>query len=150
VAEELNLRPARPGDLSAVRALLETAALPLDGLEDQFPAAYVVAVSEGRVVGAAGVETHGPDGLLRSVVVDSPLRGVGLGERLARDRIEWSRAQGLASLWLLTTTAAGFFPRLGFLPADRASAPALLRASREFTSACPASAACQRLPLAAG
>src|SRR5262245_2388401 len=104
------LRPATPGDLMAVRALLRDAKLPADGVEDQFGEPFVVAVRrEGRIVGAAGLEVHGTEGLLRSVIVAPPLRGLGLGEALTKDRLSRARALKLTSVWLLTTTAAGFF-----------------------------------------
>jgi len=142
------LRPARTADLEAVRALLRDAQLPLDGIEAQFGEAYVVAVRrEGRIVGAAGLEVHGEDGLLRSAVVAPPLRGLGLGEELTKNRLAWANGRGLRSVWLLTTTAAAFFDRFGFQAADRASAPPALQASPEFAVACPASAACLRLEL---
>jgi amino-acid N-acetyltransferase len=142
------LRPAAPADLEAVRALIRDAKLPLDGLEDQFSDAYAVAVRrEGRIVGVAGMEVHGDCGLLRSAVVAPPLRGLGLGEALTKDRLAWARGQDLRAVWLLTTTAADFFDRFGFVKADRASAPPAVQASKEFTVACPASAACLRLEL---
>ena len=142
------LRPAGPGDLEAVRALVRDAKLPLDGLEAQFGDAYVVAVRrEGRIVGTAGMEVHGDCGLLRSAVVAPPLRGLGLGEALTNDRLAWARVRGLRSVWLLTTTAADFFDRFGFVQADRSAAPPALAASTEFSVACPASAACLRLEL---
>lgn len=142
------LRQAGPADLEAVRALLRDAKLPLDGLEDQFGVGYVVAARrEGRVVAAAGIEVHGSDGLLRSVVVVPPLRGLGLGEALVQDRLAWARARGLRSVWLLTTTASDFFDRLGFVRDERAAAPAALQASTEFAGACPATAACLRFDL---
>ncbi len=142
------LRPATTADLEAVRALLRDTKLPLEGLDDQFGEGYVVAVRrEGRIVGAAGMEVHGPDGLLRSLVVAPPLRGLGLGEELTKDRLRWARGRGLRAVWLLTTTAADFFDRFGFLAADRAAAPPALQASPEFAGACPQDAACLRLVL---
>jgi len=146
-ATQFHERPAEAGDLEAVRALLREADLPVDGLEDQFPVGYDVVTRAGRLVAAAGVEIHGRDGLIRSVVVDKGLRGRLFGERLTRRRIQWSREQDLDGLWLLTTTAARFFARLGFVTVERASAPAALQASKEFASACPESATCMRLDL---
>ena len=148
MADDVQLRPASAADLASVRALLVSADLPQDGLEDQFGDRYVVAVRGGRVVGAEGIEVHGDDGLLRSAVVDGALRGQGLGEQLTRERLAWARARGLRSVWLLTTTAAPFFDRLGFARVERASAPPALQASREFASVCPSSATCMRLELA--
>ncbi len=143
------VNPARAADLERVRALIEAARLPTDGLEDQFPRGYVVAVRKGEMVGTAGVETHGGDGLLRSVVVDAGCRGSGLGHTLTFNRIQWAKSHGLASLWLLTTTAAPFFARIGFAVTERSAASPELQASREFGDACPANATCMRLDLGA-
>jgi amino-acid N-acetyltransferase len=142
------LRPAAPGDVEAVRLLLRDARLPLEGVEDQFGDAWTVAVRrEGRIVAAAALESYGDSGLLRSVVVVPSLRGLGVGEALTNDRLAWARRHGLRDVWLLTTTAADFFDRFGFVKVDRASAPPALAASTEFAVACPASAACLRLAL---
>ena len=135
------IRPASPRDLDAVKSLLGAAHLPLDGLEEQFDDGYAVAESGGRVIGAEGIEVHDRSGLLRSAVVDPAWRGRGVGEALTRDRIEWARRAGLERVYLLTTTAESYFPRFGFTRVERSEAPSAIRASREFASACPASAA---------
>jgi amino-acid N-acetyltransferase len=80
------------------------------------------------------------------VVLDE-WRGRRVGELLTRDRLAWAAEVGLRELWLLTTTAADYFPRFGFARADRAAAPDAVRASREFAEACPASAVAMRLSL---
>lgn len=142
---DLAIRPAAHGDLQAVRDLLLGSGLPADGLEEQFGESYVVAVAGSAVVGAEGIERYGSAGLLRSAVVDQAWRGKGLGDILTRDRIAWAREAGITELWLLTTTAAGWFPRFGFRRAGREEAPPSVRASREFAEACPASAVAMKL-----
>lgn len=134
------IRPAQPGDVEAVEAAVSASELPLDGLRDQFGEAYAVAESDGDLIGVEGVEIHGDDGLLRSAAVVNHWRGKGVGDALTRDRIEWARRRGLRSLYLLTTTAADYFPRFGFTSVDRESAPAAVRESREFSEACPSTA----------
>ncbi len=145
--EAVTIRGARSDDLAAVRTLLAAAHLPLDGLEEQFGAAYAVAECAGAVVGAEGIETYGDAGLLRSAVVNDRWRGKGVGDALTRDRLAWARARGLREVYLLTTTAANYFPRHGFIRVDRATAPAALQQSREFAEACPATAVAMRLVL---
>lgn len=134
------LRPAAADDLDAVRGLLDTAHLPLDGLEEQFGESYAVAVAGNEIVGAEGIEVYARSGLLRSAVVHPDWRGRGVGDALTRDRIEWARRAGLERVYLLTTTAESYFPRFGFARVERAEAPPEIRTSREFTGACPASA----------
>jgi N-acetylglutamate synthase-like GNAT family acetyltransferase len=141
------IRPATGADLPAVEAALRKADLPLDGLRDQFGPRYAVAECDGAVIGVEGIEVHGRDGLLRSAAVDPAWRGKGIGDALTRDRIDWARREGLGSLYLLTTTAGEYFPRFGFAPAERESAPDAIQLSREFAVACPASALFMRLEL---
>jgi amino-acid N-acetyltransferase len=145
-----HFRAATAHDLETVAALLRAAKLPTDGLDEQFGPAFVLAVCDDDVVGAAGIECYGDAGLLRSAVVADTWQGQGLGAALTRDRLEWARQSGLRELWLLTTTADVWFARFGFERVDRMSAPPLLQASREFREACPASAIAMRLHLTSG
>ena len=144
---DYHIRPAQPHDLAAVEALLRRADLPPDGLDHQFGHAYAVAEAEGRIVGVAGIEVYGEAGLLRSVAVEPEWRGRGVGEALARERLAWAEARGLEKVYLLTSTAAGYFPRLGFAPVARDEVPEAVRGSLQFSSVCPASAAVMVLRL---
>lgn len=141
------IRPAVREDFDAARALLIAADLPVDGLEEQFGDGYAVAVSSDAVVGVEGIEVYGRDGLLRSAAIAPSWRGQGLGDALTRDRIAWSRRRGLDALYLLTTTAADYFPRFGFTSVSRESAPAGIRGSQQFASGCCACAVFMHLPL---
>ena len=141
------IRPARAEDLAPVRELLAQGLLPHEGLEEQFGPSYVVAQSDGKVVGVVGVERYGPFGLLRSAATENSWRGRGVGQSLTRERIGWSRDQRLKALYLLTTTAADFFARFGFREVERPAVPEEIRGSREFAVACPESAVVMTLPL---
>jgi amino-acid N-acetyltransferase len=61
--------------------------------------------------------------------------------------VELARSGGARELYLLTTTAEGYFPRLGFERIARDELPAALAASEELRGACPASAVTMRLRL---
>jgi N-acetylglutamate synthase-like GNAT family acetyltransferase len=143
----LTVRPATAADLDQVKSLLVSNRLPIDGLEEQFGAPYVVADAAGTIVAAEGVERYDDAGLLRSAVVAQEWRGQRLGERLTRERLVWARDQGMREVWLLTTTAADYFPRFGFTRVARDTAPEAIQRSREFREACPASAVAMRLQL---
>jgi amino-acid N-acetyltransferase len=147
MSTDVTIRPAMAADIDAVRALLIASDLPDAGLDEQFGEGYAVAVSNGSIVGAEGIEVYDRDGLLRSAAIAPAWRGRGLGDALTRDRIAWSRRRHLSALYLLTTTAADYFPRFGFVPVSRDAAPAGIRESREFSSACPDTAVFMHLPL---
>lgn len=132
------LRPARPEDQDAVVGLVASAGLPTSGVEIG-SAEFVVAEYGGRIVGVAGLETYGTDGLLRSVAVAEDWRGRGLGGELTRAILEGARRRGLTDLYLLTETAADFFARFGFRPIRREDASEAVKASEEFRDLCPVS-----------
>ena len=134
---------AQPEDIASVLSLLERHGLPLDGA-DAMGDAVVVARLDGRVVGAAGLERYADGALLRSVVMDASAQGHGLGQRLTEAAVALARDLCMPSVFLLTTTADGFFPRFGFERIGRADVPESVRQSVEFRSACPASAIVMR------
>lgn len=135
----ITIDAARNSDLPAVLALLERSGLPQDGLPEHV-ATTLVARSGDAVVGSAALEIYGRAALLRSVAVDSALRGQGLGQRLTRAALDLARQHGIATVYLLTETAGDFFPRFGFHPTERAAVEPVVQQSVEFISACPASA----------
>jgi nucleoside-diphosphate-sugar epimerase/N-acetylglutamate synthase-like GNAT family acetyltransferase len=140
------IAPAAEADLTSVLALLEASRLPTDGLPDQI-ATTLVAWTEGKIVGCAAVEVYGTAGLLRSVAVDTRRQGEGLGHRLTKAALDLARARGVKRVYLLTTTAADFFPRFGFRNIDRKEMDPALERSAELRGACPASAVAMRADL---
>ena len=137
------IEPARAGDLDAVLQLLRDNALPVDGLADHL-ASTLVARHGDRIVGSAALEVYGDGALLRSVAVAPGLQRSGLGRALTDAAIDLARQRRIPALFLLTTTADGYFPRFGFERIDRARVPATVQESVEFKSACPASATVMR------
>ncbi len=124
----ITLRAATPGDLPGVKRLLQAAALPLDGVDAHF-GDFLVAEADGQVVAAGGLEVYGDASLLRSVVVSPLFQGLGLGQRVTEALVARAATRGAPSLFLLTTTAERFFPRLGFERITREQLPAALGAS---------------------
>ena len=139
---------ATAADLPDILALLGRNRLPPDGLAAHV-ASTLVAKDGARVVGSAALELYGEVGLLRSVAVDEGVRGRGLGVRLTRAALELARARGLRTVYLLTETAGGFFPRFGFRPVVRGDVDPAALQSVEFTTACPARALVMALDLTA-
>jgi amino-acid N-acetyltransferase len=135
----LSLRRAGRADHEAVATLLRNSELPTEGVAEWLDQ-FWVAEHQGRLVGVAGMERYGDGGLLRSVAVAPGWRGSGLGRALVDRVLEEGRAAGVRDVYLLTTTAEHYFPRLGFVCVDRETVPAAVRGSAEFTGACPASA----------
>jgi amino-acid N-acetyltransferase len=137
---------ATPDDFEAIARLLRDSQLPIDGLRDHLTTTLVA--REGRaIVGSAALEVYADGALLRSVAVACDRRGSGLGRTLAEAAIALARAHRVPALYLLTTTAEDYFPRVGFERIARGDVPRGVQQSIEFTSACPASAVVMRRPL---
>ena len=135
-------------ELAAIEGLVRASELPATVVRDRFPDAYTVARRDGRVVGVAALEAHdGSSGLLRSVAVVPAERGRGTGIALVADRLAMAWTNGIERVYLLTTTAAPLFRRIGFTDVERSSAPDALTSSPEFATLCPSSASCLRLEL---
>ncbi|MBI2796509.1 MAG: GNAT family N-acetyltransferase [Gemmatimonadetes bacterium] len=137
------VRPARDADRGAAEALLREFKLPLEGVAEHW-GDFLVAEQAGAVVGVIGVERYGDAGLLRSAVTSARARGTGVGRALVEALEARCRAQGVRELVLLTETAMDWFPRFGYERVERASVPAAVKGSVEFTTACPASAVTMR------
>lgn len=134
-------------DLPGVLALLESASLPSAGVEEHFGEFLVARDGGGDVLGCIGAEVYGSVGLLRSLAVSEKARSAGIGRLLVEALLERSRERGLAALYLLTTTAEGYFPRFGFAVLRRDEADPRLAASEELRGACPDTAVLMRLAL---
>lgn len=110
---------------------------------DWFYVGYVA----GEPVGVGGVEPTGSVGLLRSVVVESSVRGRGYGGVLTDALEARARRDDIETLYLLTTTADQFFETRGYTRTDRAEAPRSIQRTSQFERLCPESATCMKKPL---
>ena len=143
----MQLDVASSADWPAIGALLAAAGLPSLDLAARAEH-FRVARAGASLLGAIGVEIYGTHGLLRSLVVAPHARGQGVGEALVGAIESHARDAKLLELILLTTSAEGFFVRLGYSAVVRDQMPAPVRASAEFATQCPASAVCMRKSLA--
>lgn len=147
MTDGLEIRAGRPTDFAAALDLLKQARLPTAGVPATLEG-YVVAVTPaGNLAGLAGLERYGALGLLRSVVVVPELRGAGVGRALSQRVVSEAGKRGVTDLYLLTTTAEGYFPKLGFAAIARSAIPSGVRESQEFRGACPETAIAMHLAL---
>ena len=133
---------ARPSDYPAIVALLADAALPHDDLTPEHLEHFLVLRDGSEIAGVVGMEVAEDAGLLRSLAVPAARRGGGLAGVLVAALEARARSIGIRTLYLLTTTAEGFFARRGYTLTDRGAVPDAIAATLEFRGICPASAAC--------
>jgi amino-acid N-acetyltransferase len=103
---------------------------------------FLLALNGEEIAGCVAVEQYKTAGLLRSLAVRTEWKGNGVGKTLVEKAETWAAANGMTHLYLLTTTAAGYFPSLGWKITERVSVPPAIAAGTEFASVCPASAVC--------
>jgi amino-acid N-acetyltransferase len=127
--------------LDAAVKLLAAARLPTEDLTAAHCEHFFFAGSPNAPTGLVGIELFGDVALLRSLVIAPERRGIGEGAALLEHAENHARTSGVRALYLLTTTAEPFFRKHGYQRAPRESAPAAIRASREFAGICPSSAA---------
>ena len=144
----MTVEPFAEADKKDILRLLSEENLPTEDLNIRTLENFLVArEGNGATVGAVGVEVRLDAGLLRSLVVHPSYRGKGLGKQLTNEIEAYARGMGVKTLFLLTMTAADFFPRLGYRQTQRSNVPQLIAETFEFKSACPVSAVCLRKEL---
>jgi len=145
----MQIRSAKAIDCDAVSRLLEQANLLTDDLDDQLTH-FVVANKAENIIATGGLDVFDSFALLRSVAVASEEQGKNLGSEIVTKLLELATELGLHQLYLLTTSAAGFFADRGFTVIDRNQVPHVIAATAQFSQLCPASATVMRLDLTNG
>lgn len=136
-----------PFDADA-EALLLSADLPVSDLRENRSLELFGVRAHGRLVGMVGIERYDTVALLRSLVVAAAHRASGCGQALVRIAERCALERGVETCYLLTTTAADFFARLGYEVISRAAAPEAIAATSQFSGVCPASSTFMRKSLA--
>ncbi len=140
-----DIRAAVSTDLCDATTMLRKAGLPTEDLE---PSQLAFCAMQGeQLVGLIGRELFAEIALLRSLVVDRRCRGQNIAERLIEALLTSLHDNGVAEVWLLTTDAAEYFKRHGFVATERMLAPDEIRATREFAYLCPDDAVVMRREL---
>lgn len=130
-------------DKIQVLDLLSNAELPIEDLTDEKMKNFIIAKGKDDIViGVVGVEMYKESGLLRSLTVLPSHRGNGLGCRLTREIESFARSKGIKTLYLLTMTAADFFPKIGYKLTPKDMVPESIMKTEEFKNICPVSAVC--------
>ena len=142
---------AKTADLDGVRALLRAVHLPDQDVDEALLADFLVLRSNGALVAVGALMSLDErTGLVRSIAVDPALQGDGLGSRVLRALEERAASGALESLFLLTTTAPGFFSARGYEEVFREDAPTAVRTTTQFAELCPTSAIVMRKRLSTG
>lgn len=133
--------------MKELTALLAACQLPFEDLTAAHLPNFRVIREGDLVVAAGGLEIYGTAALLRSVAVAETHRGRNFGSQIVAHLEQFAGEKGVRELYLLTTTAAGFFARRGYREIARETVPAAIRQTGEFAHICPVSAVCMHKQL---
>jgi len=135
-ATTTSIGPASGGDLDAIKRLLVGSLLPSRDVGEGRQR-FIVATEAGRLIGCAGLQVAGQDGLVRSMAVHWTRRNAGLGSKLHERLLFEALLAGVKRLYVVTTTAEDFFAGHGFKKVAASAVPLELQASDEFTAFVP-------------
>ena len=125
--------------------------------ENQLPTQDISRIDMGHFFGCGsakemhavvGLEVHGEDGLLRSLVVSKSARNAGYATALVEHLEAHARSIGINHLYLLTETAEAYFKNKGYLKITRDMASEPIKGTKQFSELCPASAVVMRKNIA--
>jgi UDP-N-acetylmuramate: L-alanyl-gamma-D-glutamyl-meso-diaminopimelate ligase len=142
------VRPARRGDMSDVRVLLDHAGLPNEPARDDQFSSFFLLRNERGVVGTVALEVLGDDAILRALAVAPEARGIGYGWMLAEIAISEARWRGVRRIYLITEFASDFFAaKFGFRIVDRSTLSRVVAGHETFSRPTSAQLVAMRLDL---
>jgi amino-acid N-acetyltransferase len=139
MSNQINISQLNSKYRPALISLLQSEGLPVEDLPIDLTN-FIMATDNGLIVGAVGLEIYGQSGLIRSLVVKPEYRKMKLGRDLIGELEKNAKAVGIKTIYLLTETAQGYFPKIGFETISRDNAPPSIMQSSEFSHVCPTSA----------
>jgi GNAT superfamily N-acetyltransferase len=112
-ASNLMVRPLAVGERDALAAVLAREHLPREGLDDPGGLFWRFDTMQDVPLGFGGIELHGADALLHSVVTLPPARRRGIGSAIVTVLETEASIAGCHAIYVLAH-AGGLFERLGY------------------------------------
>jgi N-acetylglutamate synthase-like GNAT family acetyltransferase len=137
----LRATPLAAWERDGLKAALTKAGLLADDVAEPDRLFWRFERHDDMPVGFGGLEIHGTDALLRSIVILPPLRRRGSGRAVVGALEQEAQRHGCGAIYLLTMSEADFFARLGYAACARDKVPDAIRSSRQFAALCPETAA---------
>jgi N-acetylglutamate synthase-like GNAT family acetyltransferase len=139
--------PLAPFERDGLRAALRKSGLPCDDVGEAGPLFWRFETEGDVPIGFGGLEIHGPDALLRSVVTLPPLRRSGFGRAIVAALEQEATLNGCDAIYLLTMDTA-YFARMGYTVLSRGAVPEAVRKSHQFSLQAPEGVEAMVKPLA--
>ena len=124
--------PLLAGERGGLAAALERSGLPVDEVDAPGRHFWRFATPDELPVGFGGIEVHGKDALLRSIVTLPPLRGRGFAKAMITALETEAAVAGCRAVWLITQSKS-MFEQLGYYACDMADVPEAINTTTQFT-----------------
>jgi N-acetylglutamate synthase-like GNAT family acetyltransferase len=128
--------PLASWERDGLKAALAKVGLPADDVAEPRALFWRFETRADIPAGFGGLEIHGGHALLRSVVTLPQLRRMGIGRAIVTALESEACALKCRSIYLVTTSEARFFGRLGYAVCARSNVPEPIRKSPHFGSLC--------------
>jgi N-acetylglutamate synthase-like GNAT family acetyltransferase len=133
-AAKLSAHPIPVGARGALSRALVKAGLATDDLDEAGRLFWRFETEDQTPIGFGGLEVHGREALLRSLLVLPPARNRGHGAAIVAALETEAYAAGCRNVWIASRTAEAYFDRLGYAMRARAEVPAAIAAASQFRS----------------
>ena len=124
-ASNLMIRPLVVGEREALASVLAREHLPADGLDERSCLFWRFDTMQDVPLGFGGIELHGSDALLRSVVTLPPVRHRGIGAAIVTVLETEATIAGCHAIYVLANRG-DLFERLGYGVCDPERVPRFL------------------------
>lgn len=131
----LQASPLAEWEREGLKAALLGAGLPASDVDDPRHLFWRFETFGDIPAGFGGLEIHGHDALLRSIVTLPQLRHLGMGSAIVAKLEMEARTHDCNTVYLLSATEEDFFASLGYAPCPQSEVPEAIRDSREFAAA---------------
>ncbi|ARK32759.1 hypothetical protein [Halalkalibacter krulwichiae] len=126
------VRKAKTNDMLKIQRLVAKAGLRDEGIEQYIKSFLVVEDENQTLIGTVGVEQYETEGLLRSLVLDSPIWNASLSLEFLQLTLKYAEEQNMETVYLCAKGTNALFHQLGFREMDKSDVPHSIKSSPHF------------------
>ncbi|GAE27221.1 hypothetical protein JCM9140_3349 [Halalkalibacter wakoensis JCM 9140] len=126
------VRKGEMRDMLPIQKLVAKAGLRDQGIEQYIESFLVVEDEEENMIGTVGVEQYEQYGLLRSLVLDSPIWNAKLSLEFLQLTLKYAEEQQIETVYLCAKGTNALFHQLGFREVEKDEVPKAIKNSEHF------------------
>ncbi|MDT8860446.1 hypothetical protein N0O92_09380 [Alkalihalobacillus sp. MEB130] len=126
------VRKAKMKDMLPIQRLVAKAGLRDEGIEQYIESFLVVEDEDENLIGTVGIEQYEENGLLRSLVLDSPIWNAKLSLEFLQLTLKYAEEQRMDTVYLCAKGTNALFHQLGFREVEKEDVPEPVKNSSHF------------------